>query len=162
MTFTYPFFFRLLFRYGNIPANIILLFYLYVSAMGLDYNLLNIIPLMLVLLVIYLLNKHYIMLYKILPYKIESDGEKMIASDFIFSKKNVIIYYSDISDLRGGIFDGRMSGVMKVEDGPTKRVIAFLNKLKQVEKLQTDILSKVNRPLYDAVIERVGLKKKKK
>jgi hypothetical protein len=161
-THTYPQFFRLLYRYGNLPATIVLLFYLYVSAAGLDSHILNIIPLVLIMVVIYLLNRHYLMMYKILPYRIESDEEKMVASDFLMSNKKVVIYYRDITDLKGGIFDGRLSGIMKVQDGPTKVIIGFFNKLRGVDKLQTYILSKVNRPIYDAVIERVGLKKKKK
>jgi hypothetical protein len=161
-TYTYPPFYRFLYRYGNIPANLLLIFYLFLSAEGLNYNLLNIIPLVLNLVILYLLNKHYIMLYKILPQRIESDDEKIVASDFLFSSRRVAINFKDISDLKGGIFDGRLSGVMKVEDGPTKQVIGFFGKLRGVEKLQTDILSKVERKLYDTVIERVGLKKKNK
>jgi hypothetical protein len=161
-TFSYPTFFRFLYRYGNIPANILLIFYLYVSATGLDRHLVNIIPLLILLLVLYLLNRHYILLYKVLPYKIQMDEEKIVASDFLFSDKIITIYYNNISDLRGGIFDGRISGLMKIEDKPTREIIGFFNKLNGVEKLQTRILSKVNRQLYDEVIERVGLKKKKK
>jgi hypothetical protein len=161
-TFTYPLVFRWLYRYGNIPANLLLLFYLYISASAVQTNFLSIIPLIILMFVMYALNKHYIMMYQILPYKIEADEEKITAKDFFLSRKNIVIYYSEISDLKGGIFDGRISGVMKVHHGPTKRIIGFFNKLKNVDKLQTIILSKVNRSVYDAVIERVGLKKEKK
>jgi hypothetical protein len=161
-SYKYSPFFRFLYRYGNIPANALLIFYLYVSVTGLDDNLFNLLPLVLLLLVLYFLNRHYILLYKILPYKIESDEEKLIASDFLFSDKSITIYYKDISDLKGGIFDGRISGLMKIQDGPTGQIIGFFNKLPGVEQLQTAILSKVDRKLYDEVMERVGLKKKKK
>jgi hypothetical protein len=161
-TYKYPAFFRLLYRYGNIPANVLLIFYLWVSATGLDRHLLNLIPLVLLLIVLYLLNKHYILLYSTLPYKIETDEEKLVASDFLLSNKVIIIYFKNISALKGGIFDGRISGLMRIQDGPTRQEIGFFNKLSDVGKLQTEILSRVNKEIYDEVIERVGLKKKKK
>jgi hypothetical protein len=161
-TYKYPAFFRLLYRYGNIPANVLLIFYLWVSATGLDRHLLNLIPLVLLLIVLYLLNKHYILLYSTLPYKIETDEEKLVASDFLLSNKVIIIYFKNISALKGEIFDGRISGLMRIQDGPTRQEIGFFNKLSDVGKLQTEILSRVNKEIYDEVIERVGLKKKKK
>lgn len=160
-TFTYPLFFKLLYRYGNIPANILLLFYLYISAEGLDKNLLNILPLLIVLTLMYFLNKHYLLLYKIIPYRIDADNEKLTATKFIFSKKKAEIFYSDISDLTGGIFDGRISGVMRIYDGRTKLSIGFFNKIRNTDKLQTLILSKIRRELYDKVVEKISSKKGK-
>jgi len=158
-TFTYTWFFKLLYRYGNIPGNILLVFYLYVSVAGLDRNLLNIVPILIILFLIYAMNRRYFVLYKILPYKIQADNDKITGSDFIFSNREVVIFYKDINDLRGGIFDGRISGVMKVLDGTKHQTVGFFSKIKEVEKLQTFILSKVNRNIYDNVIERIGLKK---
>ncbi|RPI65517.1 MAG: hypothetical protein EHM47_18705 [Ignavibacteriales bacterium] len=158
-TFTYPWFFRLLYRYGNIPANILLLFYLYLSAEGLDDNLLNIVSLLLIMTIIYFLNKQYFSLYKILPYRIDADNEKITGSDFLFSKKKISFLYSEISDLKGGIFEGRLSGVMRIYNGNTGSSMGFFNKIKNADKLQTLILSKVKREIYDQVIEKIGLKR---
>lgn len=160
-TFTYPLFFKLLYRYGNIPANILLLFYLYISVEGLDKNLLNILPLLIILTLLYFLNKHYLLLYKIIPYRIDTDEEKLTASKFILSKKKAVIFYSDISDLNGGIFDGRLSGVMRISDSKTKLSIGFFNNIRNADKLQTLILSKIKRELYDKVIEKVSSKRGK-
>ena len=159
--FTYPNFYRLLYRYGNIPVTIILSVYLVPSVVYLDKNLIYLIPVVLLLLMIYLLNRHYLNLYKIIPYKIEADEEKLICSDFLFSKKEFTIYFSDIESLTGGIFEGRFSGVMKVCDKKNQVCIGFFNRLKDADKLQTILLSKVPRKVYDDVVERVGLKTKK-
>jgi hypothetical protein len=160
-TFTYPAHYKLLYRYGNIPVTIILSIYLVPSVVYIDKNLIYFIPVILLLLMIYLLNRHYLNLYKIIPYKIEADEEKMVCTDFLFSRKEFTIYYRDIESLTGGIFDGRFSGVMKVCDRNNQVCIGFFNRLKHADKLQTILLSKVPRKVYDDVVERVGLKTKK-
>ncbi len=160
-TFTYPGFHKFLYRYGNIPVTIILSIYLVPSVVYIDKNLLYLIPVILLLLMIYFLNRQYLLLYKIVPYKIEADEEKIVCTDFLFSQKEFTIYYSDIESLTGGIFDGRLSGVMKVCDRKNQVCIGFFNRLRNADKLQTILLSKVPRPVYDDVVERVGLKTKK-
>ncbi len=160
-TFTYPPFYKLLYRYGNIPVTIILAIYLVPSVVYIDKNLIYLIPVILLLLMIYLLNRHYLNLYKIIPYKIEADEAKMVCTDFLFSQKEFIIYYRDIESLTGGIFDGRFSGVMKVCDRNNQVCIGFFSRLRNADKLQTILLSKVPRNVYDDVVERVGLKTKK-
>ncbi len=159
--FTYPYFYKVLYRYGNIPVTIILSIYLVPSVVYLDKNLLYLIPVILLLLMIYLLNKHYLTLYKIIPYKIEADEEKIICTNFLFSRKEFTISYKDIESLTGGIFDGRFSGVMKICDRKNQVCIGFFNRLKNADKLQTMLLSKVPRKVYDDVVDRVGLKTKK-
>ncbi len=99
------------------------------------------------------------MLYKILPYKIEVDNEKMICSDFLFYKDSITILYKDISSLEGGIFHGRLNGVMKIKDSAHNRTIGFYDKLKDARKLETLILSKVDKKIYDEVVDKLGMKK---
>ena len=159
--FTYSYIYRLLYRYANITVTIILSIYLVPSVVYLDKNLIYLIPVVLLLLMIYLLNRHYLTLYKIIPYRIEADEEKIVCTDFLFSKKEFTIHYNDIESLTGGIFDGRFTGVMKVCDKKNQVCIGFFNRLKNADKLQTILLSKVPRNVYDDVVERVGLKNKK-
>ncbi len=159
--FTYPYFYKLIFRYGNIPVTIILSIYLVPAVVNLDKNLVYLIPVIVLMVMIYLLNKHYLNLYKIIPYKIEADEEKMVCTDFIFSKKEFTIYYGDIETLTGGIFEGRFSGVMKVCDRKNQVCIGFFNRLRNADKLQTLLLSKVPRKVYDDIVDKLGLKNKK-
>ncbi len=159
--FTYPYFYKLLYRYGNIPVTIILSVYLIPSVVNLDKNLIYLIPVILLLLMIYFINKHYLNLYKIVPYRIEADEQKMICTNFLFSQKEFTIYYSDVNSLTGGIFEGRFSGVMKVCDGKNQVCVGFFNRIKNADKLQTLLLSKVQRKVYDDVVDRVGLKTRK-
>lgn len=158
-TFSYPLLFRLLFRYANIPVNLILLFYIYLSAVGLNTRIINFIPLLIIITALYFINKRYLLLYKILPYKIEADEEKITCSDYLMSAKRIVIYYKDIDYLKGGVFEGKISGVMMVHDGSTGSSIGFFNNLRNADKLQTLILSKIRRDVYDKVLEKVGMEK---
>ncbi len=161
-TFRYPVFSRLLFRYGNIPVNVILIFYIYLSAVGLNTRLVNLIPLLIIMTALYLINKRYMFLYKTLPYKIEADDEKITCSDYLMSTKKMVIYYKNITELKGGVFEGKTSGVMLVYDGSTRTSAGFFNNLKNADKLQTLILARVKREVYDKVLENIGMKKKAK
>lgn len=95
-----------------------------------------------------------------MPFKIEFDDEKMICTQFILGRKKFEVYYEDINKLEGGIFENKMSGIMKVYDGKNSVIIGFYPKIKNSNKLITMILSKVKKEIYDEVMERL-LKKKK-
>lgn len=162
-TFTYPLYVRLIYRYGNIFATILLILYMIPVVTGLDENIYLTIPLIMSLFLLYFINKKYLLLYKVMPYKIQADDEKMICSEFIFSDKEIIINYKDIESHSGGIFEGKLRGIMKVCDGRKKNCIGFSSRMNDSNKLMTLILSKVNKEIYDSVINTLqALKKAKK
>jgi len=160
-TFIYKPFFKFLYRYGNIPVTILLSIYAVSLAVNLDKGIVYIIPFVVTFFLIYFLNRHYLMLYKILPYKIEIDNEKMVCSDFLFYKEPLTIFFKDIVSLEGGIFQGRLNGIMKIKDGTNNRIVGFYDKIKDSRKLETHILSKVDTKIYNEVVERLGMKKSK-
>ncbi len=112
-------------------------------------------PLVLSLFLIYYINKSYLIFYKLVPFKIEADEEKIVCTDFLLLKKSVTIYFKDIEDLSGGIFSGRFRGMMKVCDGKNKICIGFFDRMKNSTKLVTLILSKVDKKIYDEVIAKI-------
>jgi len=160
-TFTYPFLFRIIFKFGNIIITFLLIIYSIPLLVSLDQRKILVIPLLISLLVIYFLNRHYLTLYKILPYRIVVDEEKIICSEFFLSKKEIIINYSDIDSLSGGLFENRMSGIMQVCDSKKDFCFGFYHRLRNSNKLVTIILSKVKRELYDEVLEKLMSKGKK-
>jgi len=161
-TFEYPLFFKLLYRYGNIPVTFLLSVYLALSVLYVDKDLAYIVPIVGLLILIYFLNRRYLYLYQVVPNKIIADDEKLTCENFFFSSKDVVIYYKDIENLSGGIFSGKLKGLMKIHDGKSKICIGFFNKIKDAKNLQTIILSRVNSEVYNNVVESVGLRKKNK
>jgi hypothetical protein len=111
------------------------------------------------LLLIYIINRSYFTYYKILAYKIQADDEKILCSEFLFSKKEITIKYSDIESLKGGVFERKSSGIMKVYDGKNNVTVGFSQKMKDSNKLITFILSKVRKEIYDDVIENLTAKR---
>ena len=127
--------------------------------MNLETNKILLLPLALSFLLIYLINRSYLTYYLILPYKIEADDEKIVCSQFLLSKKVITIYYTDITSLKGGVFERKSSGIMKVYDCNNNVTIGFSQKMKDSNKLITLILSKVKKEIYDEVIEHLTAKK---
>ena len=151
-TFTYSLLFKIIFRFGNIIVTLLLSIYLIPVIYYFDQHMILFLPLILGLLIIYMVNRTYLTYYKIIPYKIEVDDDKIICSDFLFSDKNVTIYFKDIDTLKGGIFSGRSSGIMKLQDSKNKLQVGFSQKMHNSEKLIAVILSKVPKDLYNEVI----------
>ncbi|MEJ2493042.1 MAG: hypothetical protein P8Y79_01805 [Ignavibacteriaceae bacterium] len=160
--FTYSFFYRIIFTLGNIIVTVLLSLQIIPIVFYLDQNLWLLLPLAIALIIIYIINKSYFVYYKILPFKIEADEEKMICSNFIFSNKVITIRYEDIESLGGGIFDGKPSGILKVNDGRNKLRIGFSQKINNSSKLISLILSKVSKDLYNQVIEHITEKRRGK
>jgi len=163
--YTYSWFWKLIYRYANIVVSVLLVFYLIPLAVNLDKNLLLLLPFIISLFLLYFVNKSYFVFYKLVPYKINADDEKIVCSDFFFRKKTITIYYKDIESLTGGIFEARYRGLMKICDGKNKICIGFFDKMINSNKLITIILSKVDKKLYDNVIsklEEVKLRRSKK
>lgn len=154
-TFTYSVFWKFIYRYGSIVITPLLLLYILPIALNLDKNLILIVPFIISLFLLYYINKSYFNFYKLVPDKIETDDEKIICSEFLFKEKMVTILFKDIESLSGGIFDGRFRGLMKVCDGKNKICIGFFDRINNSTKLVTLIISKVDKTIYDQVIENI-------
>ena len=159
--FTYPKFYKIIIRFGNIPLTLLLIIYLIPSVIYVDEHLVLLIPLIISSLLIFFLNKIYLMLYKTIPYKIVADDGKLICSEFLFSDKEIVIDFKNIDKLKGGIFEGKMHGILKVYDGKNNIYIGYFNKIKNSKLLGTLLLSKVKKPVYDEVIKNVIPKTRK-
>lgn len=152
-THTYSFFIKFLYRYGNIFITLLMILNLIPLVIYLDTNVYFIIPIAITLLIIYFTNRFYFLIYKSFPFRIEADEEKIVCTDFIFRNKEVVIYYNNIKSISGGIFEGRLSGIMKVCDGKKNICITFSHRIKNSTKLIATILSKVDKKIYDEKIE---------
>jgi hypothetical protein len=158
--FTYPLLFRIIFKFGNIIITILLVIYSLLLLVSINSNKFLVVPLLLTVLIIYFLNRHYFNLYKILPYKIEVDDERIICSQYFLSRKEVIIYYTDIDELTGGVFENKISGIMRVCDNKNHICFGFYRRLRNSNKLSTILLSKVKREIYDEILQKLLSKKK--
>ncbi len=153
--FTYPFFWKFIYRYVNLVVTPLLIIYAISLTTLIDKSLIILIPFLLSLFIIYYLNKSYITFYKLIPYKITADDEKMVCTNFLFQNKSLMILYKDIESVSGGIFEGKYRGMMKICDGKNKMCIGFFDRLNNSNKLITLILSKVEKDIYDKVIEQI-------
>ncbi len=158
-SFTYPLFFRIVFKYGNFFITTLLMIYSIPLILYITEKPVMAIPLLVNVFLIYFMNKRYIENYKILPFKIEADSEKLICTNFFLSKKEVVIYYHEINSLTGGSFENKKYGIMKLHSENKYGRVGFYNRLNNSSRLVSLILSRVKKPLYDRVMEHIIIKK---
>lgn len=153
-TFKYSFFPRLIYRYANIPANFIMLFYLIASGLGMFTNWIFIFPLIITLIMLYVLNRFYFRMYKSFPFKVEIDNEKMICSDFVINNRRVELYHLDIKEITGGIFSGRAYMPLYIKTDEVK--LGISPHIKDYNKLLTIILTNITKELYISLLDKIN------
>ena len=152
-TYKYSFVSRFMYRYSNFIATILLLFHALVSFSALWINLVNIIPLILNLIVLYLLNRFFFRVYKYFPFKIDIDNEKMICSDFFFKDRKVEIKLIDIDGIEGGIFSKRATSPVYVYNSKDNIKIGLFQHMNDFNKVLTVILSNIKGDLYKKLMD---------
>ena len=151
--FKYSFVVKFIYRYANIPASLILLFYLLASGLGLSTDWKFIFPLVITIILLYVLNRFYVKIYKSFPFKINIDNSKMICSDFLINNRNLEILHSDIKEIKGGIFSGRV--YMPLYITTDKGTIGISPHIKDYNKLLTIILTNIPKELYTSLLEEI-------
>ncbi len=152
----YNYFVKLIYRYGHFFINFLMLINIEVFIPQTKTSSVFYFPIFVAFLILYLVNRFYFLLYKTFPLEISSDNEKLICEKFIFNKKRKeTVYFKDIVSLSGGIFDGRLNGMMKITD-KNNLSIAFSHRISESSNLIAKILSKVDKKIYDSAIENLS------
>jgi len=152
ITFKYSLISKIIYRYANIPATIFLLLYLVSSFAYMFKEWYYFFPFMLNLLIIIVLNRYYFRSYKLFPYRIDINTEKMICSDYFNGKKRVEINLQDIDLVEGGSLYGSPAKPILVHDSASDTVIGISPHMKDHNKLITIILSNVKEEVYNSVL----------
>lgn len=145
--FSYSLFQKLIYRYANIPATLILTIYLLPIVFAKTLNTGSVIYGVFIALMIFLINRHYFFLYRTLPFSIKTEDDKIICKDFFLSNRQIEFKYEDIISLSGGLFAGKVNGLMKIlnKDG---KIICFFQKLNNAKIFETILLNKVTPKVY--------------
>jgi hypothetical protein len=152
VTFKYSIISKIIYRYANIPATIFLSFYLISSLLYIPKEWYYIFPFLLNLIIIIVMNRYYIRSYKLFPYKIEINTEKMICSDFFNGKRIVEIKLKDIDFIEGGALSGTPAKPILLHDAVQDVVVGLSPHMKNHNKLITIILSNVRQEVYNNVL----------
>lgn len=167
--FTYPLLAKIIYRYANIPVSFLLLLYALISFLGMREDWLYVFPAFINLVLLYVMNRYYLRMYRQFPYNIRIDNEKMICSGFMNKARTVEINLSDVSEISGGIFSGSPVRPIYISDKKNNVTIGFNQHLKNYNKFLTVVLSNINQDLYNSLLEKIKensiinkVKKKKK
>ncbi len=160
--YKYSFFSKLIYRYGNIPVTILLLIYLAISIIGLFSYWYYIFFTLINLTLLFSLNKYYIKTYKLFPFAISADNEKIICTNFLFSKRKIELRIEDIDKLTGGIFSGYPTRPVYIHDLKQNITIGLYANVGKFPELLKIILQNVKDDLYKDLVGKInGLRNKK-
>ncbi|HEX2982535.1 MAG TPA: hypothetical protein VHO28_03220 [Ignavibacteriales bacterium] len=152
-TFEYPFFAKFIYSYANIPITMLLLIYFILSVQSIPHDKIYILTALFHAFFIIVMNWYYIKRYKYFPNKIQIDKDNLICSDFIWKNRTVTIPFSNISELSGGVFDGKIWKPMYIFDKSQNVKIGFTDKMRNVKDLATTILVKIRKDKYDELMK---------
>ncbi len=152
-TYTYSFFAKFVYRFANIPATLIMLMYMLSSLAGLFTEWYYIFPFALNIAIIYFINRFYFRSYKMFPFHIEADNQKLVCSDYFFSKKKLELYHHEITDIKGGLFSGNTARPIYLYTEKHNETIGLHSHIKSHNELLTIILSNIPQDLYNKLLE---------
>ena len=152
VTFKYSYISRLIYRYANIPLTIFLLIYMLSSFAFMLDKWYYLFPFLLNLIIIIALNRYYIRTYKLFPFRIDINNDKMICSDYFSKSKRLEIILNDIDEIEGGVISGTPAKPIYLHDAKNDVVVGISPHLKESNKLITIILSNIRQNLYDQVL----------
>lgn len=155
VTFKYSRIGKIIHRYANIPLTLFLLLYMFSSFAFIFEKWYYLFPFLLNLIIVVVLNRHYFKTYKLFPFRIDINNDKMICSDYLSKTKQIEINLIDIDEIDGGIIAGTPAKPIYIHDSKNDVVVGISPHLKENGKLITIILSNVNKELYDSVLLRM-------
>jgi len=111
-------------------------------------------PFLLNFFIIISLNRYYFKSYKLFPYKIEINNEKMVCSDYFKKAKVHEILILDIDLIEGGSISGTPAKPIYIHTSINNIIVGISPHLKNHNKLITIILSNVKQEVYNEVLAR--------
>lgn len=151
--YKYSLFAKLIYRYGNIIATLFLSVHFFTSIIIMFEKWYFVFFALINGFFIFLINKYFIKTYRLFPFQISADNEKLICQNFLFSKKEVTISLSDIEKITGGIFSGYPTRPIYIYDGKQKLTIGFYSHVGKFQSLLTMMLKNIPQPLYNRLLD---------
>jgi hypothetical protein len=153
--FTYSLFTKFIYRYANIPVTLILGFYFVVSVLTITESWFSVASALIHAVIIIIINRYYFKSYKVFPYKIEINNDRMICSDYTFTNKIVELELNKIDKISGGIFGRASTRPLYIYNNEHNIKIGIHQHLKKFNELLTIILSNVRQELYNDLLEKI-------
>ncbi|MBU0561068.1 MAG: hypothetical protein KJ799_07755 [Bacteroidetes bacterium] len=151
--YSYSLFSKFVYRYANFPLTILMSLFVLITLLSVQGDWRLLLPLIINVTLIYVLNRYYLKLYRSFPFTIEIDNEKIICSNFFQSEKRIELKLIDISDIKGGMFDGSFAKPVYLFS-QNNIEIGLQPHIKNFNKLLTTILSNISQNLYEGILEK--------
>jgi len=105
-------------------------------------------------LILFFSNRFFFRLRKILPMSIEVKNDGILLTDFSDKSKELFFPYLKITGLKGGVFEGRSKGLMKIETN--EQTVGFFHQISGASILITSLLHRIPTEVYTAVAPKIS------
>ncbi|MBN2571366.1 MAG: hypothetical protein JXA68_04505 [Ignavibacteriales bacterium] len=150
--FRYSFFANFVYWQANFPLSFIIFLHAIISALVIPEKPIYLIWLILDLAIIVILNWIYFKNYKIFPRKIDLSEDEIICYDFMFTQKKISLSLDEISEMKGGVLIMKPTKSIFIYSAKNNITIGIRPHLKDFNSFLTLILSKVNKEVYNKII----------
>lgn len=164
--FTYNRFLKFAYRYGNIPVSMLLGMYIVPFIADPSPRLVHYLFFFIVAVLLLGINAFFYKVWRVVPFKIHALDDRIVASEFFLTSKEVVLFYKDIENLKGGTFSGKFNGIMIAESTSQDIQIGFFARLENSRLFEAILISRAPQPVYEKVTallkqRKEELKKKK-
>jgi hypothetical protein len=155
ITYKYSLFAKIIYRYANTAITFFLLFYV-IAALILTFQKWYYFFVFLVnVLIIFYINRYYLRSYKLFPFRIITDNNKLICSNFFLSKRVVEIEIQNIDKISGGIFSGWPTRPVYIHDNKNDVTIGIYMHSGKFKSLLKTIMENIPQNLYEDLLDRL-------
>lgn len=159
--FKYGFFGRVVYRYANVFVTLVLLLHLVMLLLSIQNEWKFIFPILIYIILIYIINRHYLKVYKNFPFSLSVNNERLICTDFVLNEDTEITI-SEIDEIEGSIFSGNPTRPVYIYSNERKIKIGIYPTLPGFDKFLTILLSNVRKELYESLVKKVKEKTDKR
>ena len=153
---------RIIYRYGNIIATLLLSVHFIFSIIVMFHIWYYVFPALINGGIIYVINRYFFKTYRQFPFTVQADNEKIICTDYFFSKKEIVIRMENIDSVKGGLFSGYPTRPVYIHDSENDITIGIYSHVGKFQKLLTKILQNIPQYVYNDLMDKMRSLQKRK
>ncbi len=156
VVYKYPFLAEVIYKHVFYPLILLFGLQLGYSLYLVTESTMNLIPVAINAVILIVIFKYYSNIAKNVPFKIMLSDNKLICSQFGYSKKVVELPLDDIDHIEGGIFSGKATRPVYIFSEKNNVMIGVLPHLKDYNNFISMILQSVDKEMFNKLVQGIN------
>lgn len=156
VVYKYPFLAQLIYKHVFYPLILLFGLQLGYSLYLVTESTMNLIPAAINAIILFVIFKYYSNIAKNVPFKIVLSNNKLICSQFGYSKKVVEFPLEEIDHIEGGIFSGKATSILYLFSEKNNLMIGVLPHLAGYNSLVSLILGKIDKSMFNELVKGIN------